>query len=263
MPAERLFQMFESKKNVLVQPKVWKDKWENIILASKIKYGAQYGNFGFTDDIVAQCWTVNAYAEAMWGIYAGDAGTPEFIRDIHSIDERYVKSGKNKRYLRIRSTPKKVFTALKAYSDTTQLGSAHIGKVKYSSEAELKKYATGFLNQFYPMPPQGQDFAHSLFHKRQSFNHEKEIRIVYFNYGRINDNPNFRSLNEDPNSDKRGLYYDCDPNSLITQIMCDPLITDTEWKIFKQEIEDRTGFKGQITKSEIYSPHPIEVRMGI
>jgi hypothetical protein len=91
MSEDYVFSLFTDRENVLSQVHNWKDKFENF----QLKLGGMIDNekfdYGFKNDLVGQCWTRHSLSEAMWGIYANDP---------------------KKRYLRIRSTPRKLLTSL-------------------------------------------------------------------------------------------------------------------------------------------------------
>ena len=97
MPQEYVFSLFSDRQNVLSRIHNWKDKFENFQLKLGGTLDGKRFDFAFCDAFVGQCWTQDAYSEAMWGIYANDI---------------------SKRFLRIRSTPRKLLGALAAAHPT-------------------------------------------------------------------------------------------------------------------------------------------------
>ena len=91
MPEDYVINLFADQKNVLSQVHNWKDKFENFQLKLGGILNGEPFEYGFQNDFVGQCWTRENLSEAMWGIYAND---PQC------------------RFLRIRSTPRKLITAL-------------------------------------------------------------------------------------------------------------------------------------------------------
>ena len=81
----------------------------------------------------------------------------------------------------------------------------------------------------------------SLLVKRPAFNHEREVRLLYFE---IDDTLATRDV----------CSYEVDSHTLISQIMVDPRLTDREVAELKEEIRDTTGFKGKIKRSLLYAP---------
>lgn len=205
--------LFADRTNVLSQVHNWKDKFENfqINLDGNLNY-QQFDRNGF----VGQCWTRKNLSEAMWGIYANDP---------------------NGRFLRIRSTPRKLLAALVAAHPAMSQDKCFIGKVQYMRERELRNYAQrgGQLDLC------SQRFASHLLLKRRAFKHEGEVRLLYFGDAK--------------SYDANGLYrYAVDPHAMITQIMADPNRARTNWTADKADLKRATGFTGTIKRSKIYDP---------
>lgn len=216
MKEQYVLDLFVQKKNVISQVKNWKDKFENFQLALGGVLDGRKFTYSFKDDFGGQCWSRSYLSEAMWGIYANDP---------------------TERYLRIRSTPRKLLAGLTQAHASTWHQTCFLGKVSYCTEKRLIE----FLGEGGPMPLSAHRFAQSLLLKRRAFRHENEVRLLFFgNNGDFNN---------------RGLYrYDVDPHTMITQIMADPNRNRTNWKSDKSKIRDATGFTGQIKRSKTYDP---------
>lgn len=216
MPEKYVIRLFKQKQNVLVQPHKWRDKFENFQLKIGGYLNGDRFSYGFCDDFVGQCWTRNCRSEAMWGIYANDP---------------------LKRFVRIRSTPRKLLSALVNAHPKMPHETCFIGKVQYKREAELKAYAQSGGQ----LDANTKKFAPSLLLKRYAFKHECEIRLLYFG--------------EKEDYDSNGLYrYSVDPHTMITQIMGDPNRDRRSWNCDKAQIRKETGFVGEIKRSKIYDP---------
>ena len=141
-----------------------------------------------------------------------------------------------KTYLRVRSTPRKLLTAL---AEAHQVGSqdiCFIGKVQYKKEEELEAYVKS--SKRLEIAPR--DLAGSLLLKRRAFEHENEVRLIYFGTA-------ISYIN--------GLYgYTVDPHTMVTQIMADPNRDRKNWAHDKAAIKAATGFNGEIKRSKIYDP---------
>ena len=209
--------MFEDNQNVLSQTHNWKDKFENFLLSGIMTLDGENTTYGFKNDWIGQCWTNDGFSEAMWGIYANDS---------------------HQRYLRIRSTPRKLLTGLEAaHSDRPRQDTCFLGKVEYKTEKSLEE----FLNNNGCLELSPKHFAESLLLKRRAFRHENEVRLLFFG--------------DAEDYDCKGLYrYPVDPHGMITQIMADPNIKPTCWRNEKATIMQATGFKGEIKRSKIYDP---------
>lgn len=208
--------LFADRTNVLSQVQNWKDKFENFQLNLGGNLNGEKFEYGFRNDFVGQCWTRENLSEAMWGIYANDPSV---------------------RFLRIRSTPRKLLAALVAAHPEMPRDTCFIGKVQYKRERDLRNYAQsgGQLN----LSPQR--FASHLLLKRRAFKHEGEVRLLYFGDAR--------------SYDAQGLYrFNVDPHAMITQIMADPNRNRATWTADKATLQRATGFTGSIKRSKIYDP---------
>lgn len=216
MKEEHVIRLFAEQRNVLSQIHNWKDKFENFQMALGGMLDGERFDFAFKNDFVGQCWTRHALSEAMWGIYANDA---------------------SKRFLRIRSTPRKLLTALATAHPTMPQDTCFLGKVLYKTEKGLRS----FLEDGGQMSISTVGFARALLLKRRAFKHENEVRLLYF--GNAAD------------CDDKGLYrYVVEPNDMITQIMADPNRDRTNWMKDKARLKKETGFTGEIKRSKMYDP---------
>lgn len=208
--------LFADRTNVLSQVRNWKDKFENFQLNLGKNHDGEPLEYGFRNNFVGQCWTRENLSEAMWGIYANDP---------------------NVRFLRIRSTPRKLLADLVAAHPAMPRDTCFIGKVQYKRERELRTYAQSG-GRFDLCP---QRFASHLLLKRRAFKHEGEVRLLY--------------LSDAESCDANGLYrYAIDPHAMITQIMADPNRNRATWTADKATLQRATGFTGNIKRSKIYDP---------
>ena len=60
IPITRLYELFDTRTNVLVNPQKWEDPFENVLLHTIFP---RVGLFG-------QCWTRHTASDAMWRIYS-------------------------------------------------------------------------------------------------------------------------------------------------------------------------------------------------
>jgi hypothetical protein len=83
--------------------------------------------------------------------------------------------------------------------------------------------------------------AQSLLVKRAAFQHEREVRLLYFERSNV--------------KHADGLYRCAiDPHDLIDQIMVDPRLSVDKANRLKGQIKKRTGFQGDIKRSLLYAP---------
>ncbi|MBW4962173.1 hypothetical protein [Sulfitobacter sp. CW3] len=223
-PKERLIQMFDEQKNVLVRPGKWEDPFENFILKSTAMDSE--GNkvtFSFHDEYYGQCWTTLKASDAMWRIYSPD---------------RFDVDGKKlpPNGLRIKTTMRKLADSLGQPCGKFGPVQSSIGKVRYLKDAELKDFAKNGLRSAIT----GESIAQTLLAKRKAFSHEREIRLIYSD---INNS----------HSDSDIYKYKIDPHDLIDQIMLDPRLTPEEAKAVKAEVRSKTKFKGTVKRSFLYT----------
>lgn len=211
-----MIRLFVEQRNVLSQIHIWKDKFKNFQMALGDVLDGEQFDFTFKNDFVGQCWTRHALSEAMWGIYANDA---------------------SKRFLRIKSTPRKLLTALAKALPTMPQDTCFLGKVLYKTEKGLRS----FLEDRGQMSISTAGFARALLLKRRAFKHENEVRLLYF--GKAAD------------CNDKGLYqYAVGPNNMVTQIMADPNRDRMNWVKDKARLKKETGFAGEIKRSKMYDP---------
>lgn len=213
---ERLFELFTSRENVLVRPRMWEDPFENFILTSPVRTArGELGEFAFHEDVYGQCWSLLQASDAMWRIYSAD------------------KTG-----VRVRTTIHKLASSLSAPLGEWAHAQAFIGKVRYLPDAELRTFATTIFSQ-------GIDpcrIAQSLLVKRHAFSHEREVRLLYLE-------------KDSQRKHARGLYrYAVDPHALIEQIMVDPRLPLEETNALMKEIRAETSFRGSLRRSLLYAP---------
>ena len=210
----RLVEMFETKQNTLLSPSLWDDPFENFILKAFFDWNGEKVKFSIHDKCFGQSWSFKHESDAMWRIYSPD-----------------------KSCVRIRTTVNKLAESLSAKCKSHQI-SAFIGEVQYYPEKRLqiqaKKLASDIMNST------GINFAMTLLFKRNSFDHEKEVRLIY--------------LGDQTDKFNRIYKYEVDPHQLITSIAIDPRATDQLVDVYKHYLRNKIGFKGSVIKSTLYEP---------
>ena|GEM_PF-753560 len=216
MREEHVIGMFKERQNVLSQVHNWKDKFENFQMAIGGILDGKRFEYGFKDDFVGQCWTRHALSEAMWGIYANDV---------------------SQRFLRIKSTPRKLLAALIKAHPLMPQDTCFVGKVQYKNVKTLK----AFLDSGGQMSISTKAMAKSFLLKRLAFKHESEIRLLF--------------LGNATDYGDNGLYrYEVDPHEVVLQIMADPNRDRANWERDKARLRKETNFTGPIKRSKIYDP---------
>ncbi len=212
---ERFIELFKARKNTLVKPKLWEDTFENYALKSTLKFPDESKiELDTHERLYGQCWTTSKASDAMWRIYSQD-----------------------KKGIRIRTTVDKLLGGLDLANVNTARTMSCIGKVEYKSEITIMSEARKAFSRDGRMTF-GSLFR-SLLIKRKAFDHEKEIRLMYLDWGH-----KFPS---------QSIYsYEIDPHDLITQVMIDPRVSHSEYKKIQTDIVEKTGYMGDIKRSLLY-----------
>mgnify|MGYP003418149112 FL=1 len=209
---ERLFQLFDEKLNVLVNPKKWDDPFENFIMNSLIEFKSGISiSIGFRENVYGQCWTKTRESDAMWRIYS-----PE-------------KNG-----VRITTTPRKLLKALTSCSDNPK-NQCYIGKVKYLTTIKLKEILEKDGSKLI-FENSGIGLAKSLLFKRTPFKHENEIRLIFNSLGKF---------------ESEIMKFEIEPLDLIDDIVFDPRIEYSKYKEYKKRLR-LMNFEKRIVKSNLY-----------
>jgi hypothetical protein len=212
MPIHRLLQSLESKTLTLVKPKKWDDPFENALLASAFETSdGEQTTFAAKDSVYGQCWTLHRETDAMWRIYSHE------------------KDG-----VRITSTPRKLFEALKSSDKKFWQVRCFVGRVTYESKDDLLE-SLGEINL---MKSDGSGVAESLLYKRREFSHEREVRLIY--------------SGPDDTSTKDIYPFPIDPATVFDRLTFDPRMDEELVAAYTLAIRAK-GYKRPITQSSLYN----------
>lgn len=213
---QRLLELFSSKKNTLVRPALWDDPLENYVLRVAMNaFNDHPHNFDFStkDRFYGQCWSMLEESDAMWRIYS-----PE-------------KTG-----VKVKTTISNLLQSLSTAQESSN-GKHYVGKVKYLADETLRaKLQDRFWLSAEAENTDSQ--AASLLFKRLEFEHEKEIRLIY--------------LNNDQQYADNLFRYSVDPAILFDEIQFDPRLSGELFDVFRYFLEEKIGYKKQLTRSELY-----------
>ncbi len=210
----RLVELFETNQNTLISPSRWDDPFENYILKAIFDREGENVQFSAHNRSFAQCWSLKYESDAMWRIYSPD-----------------------KSAVRIRTKVEKLAKSLSAKCETPHI-SAYIGQVEYYS----KKAMSSIAKKIFEDIEDGieTNFARTLLCKRKAFNHEKEVRLMYF------------GNHTDKGSET--YKYEINPHELIDSVAIDPRAPDQLVDVYKYYLRNRIKFRGHIIKSRLYDP---------
>lgn len=214
LPFPRLVEIFETGQNTLSAPWTWDDPFENFILKTEFIKNGQRVKFAVHDRCFAQAWSTKYESDALWRIYSPD-----------------------KSCVRIRTKIKKLANSLSSKCADHKT-SAFIGRVKYFSENQIVPEAIKLAK--YMAGGTAKNLAKTLLFKRNAFEHEKEIRLIYF------------GLHRDA---KKEIYqYKIDPHELIESVAVDPRASNQLVDVYKHYLRNIIEFKGDIIRSKLYNP---------
>lgn len=222
--AQRLLELFTLSKNTLVKPALWDDPLENYVLHAAIKAFSDHPHkFDFTtkDRIYGQCWSTLEESDAMWRIYSPD------------------KSG-----VKVRTTIGKLLNSVQTAPEVNSQ-MCFIGRVKYMSGDHLRDK----LQDRFWLKAELADWssqAASLLFKREEFEHESEVRLIY--------------INPDPTYLDNLFRYSVNPIELFDEVQFDPRISQELFDVFKYFLEDRLKYVNPISRSELYQVPQLNIQ---
>lgn len=225
-PKDRFIDILENKKNGLVRPKLWDDPMENFFLNSVVK--TKQGELGSLESIKSswygQCWTAKSESDAMWRIYSPD-----------------------KQGIKVKTTVNKLFETIYRNNDPFSNLKYFIGKVKYETREEIENFLTSTSFRDLAIGGQSRNFARTLCIKRPEFEHEDEIRILFYDSEKENEQHDY-------------VLFDFDFNYVIDEVVIDPRVSESEYSLLEKEIKS-SGYKSNISQSQLYKISPSIIQL--
>ncbi|NQU33128.1 MAG: hypothetical protein HQ521_07825 [Bacteroidetes bacterium] len=161
------------------------------------------------------CWSLKSECDGLW---------------------RNVRPNKKSCAVKVKTSAKKLLSSIYNINDFAHNAHYFLGKVNYLNEKEIK----GIFNRTYNKKDldDGLLFIQQLFIKREQFSYEEEVRAI---------------VKKD--STEKYIKIPVDPNFLFDEIVLDPFISMSTFRLKKKEIEN-AGFTGTVTRSDLYNkPH--------
>lgn len=202
----------------------WEDPFENFLLKQNFWYKdnegtkREYNIDEVSELLYGQSWSLVEESDAMWRIYS-----------------------QNKTSVRLKTTIQKLYDSI--YTNVNCAHTTFIGVVEYSSQESFQKYLDKLQQEGISVWSLGnvRNMANPLFNKRDTFEHEKEVRILYIA----------------PLKDKEQCHttdfisYPIDVNDVIEEICFDPRIGNDLFEDHSIALK-QVGFRNNITKSSLY-----------
>ena len=229
VPFTQFLSMLVNDENTLVHPSCWKDPFEkqlNNYFVKTIEGNEEHlGNFE-ANRWYAQCWSFQKDSDGLW---------------------RSFTNNKNVRSVKIQSTIKQLLDSYKP--SKTCKTEMYLCNVYYSPEGEYDKNIS-LLSKDYQiflykgMEPDSKaeeiQFVNELSIltlKRDAFSYEHECRLLAYR----------------PQCYKKPSWrYKMDINELATSIEFDPWTPEYEQDFYKKLLEEKLGYKGEISFSHLY-----------
>jgi hypothetical protein len=224
-PFWRALQLFQTGDLALVRPKFWDDPFENLLLQASAKQadGTEVSLEALRAGWYGQCWTRQAESDAMWRIYSHD-----------------------KMSVRLSTTVGKLFDAVCGPAGQWSSLEFFIGTVEYVPERELVDFFSSLSFADLSHGGQNDRFAQTLLVKRDTFEHEREIRILYCD------------VQKRQSGDVS--FFPVAPLTMVDDIMLDPRLAPAEAATFTQALRS-AGFAGPISQSELYRAPKITIKL--
>jgi hypothetical protein len=219
-PRFRLESLFVSRQLTLVRPSLWDDPCENFLFHLDLTdsfTGRPVGIEGLRRSLYGQCWTQAPDSDALWRIYSSD----------HTA-------------IRVTTTVGKLIDALWDSGDRFASLRYFVGAVQYLSQDQFSETFADPQGCFYAITDtSGRPQIETLLLKRDSFDHEREVRVIFHE--------------PDSSIDHRDTWSrQIDPNSLFGSICFDPRLTLSCCTTETNRWKTTYGFTGDITRSTLY-----------
>jgi hypothetical protein len=250
-PVYRTFRMrwlrevLRSRSMALLLPSLWDDPFEDLVSRfTVVPVGRRAGQAVplavLRKPVYAQCWSLVDESDALWRIYS------TIQRDQHTSRNTAVDD----EGVRVQSSPRLLLRALQGIlPGGANAESNFLGRVHYMHQREALDYvAAGVMSARESAFSGGRGHAEALLIKRESFSHEREVRLIH-----VADRDTARAAN--------GLVQvPVDPNIAFRGLTLDPRLS-VEDRISREEELRALGYTGPIDISKLYLPVTIRVEV--
>ncbi|MCI5145429.1 MAG: DUF2971 domain-containing protein [Candidatus Electrothrix sp. AR3] len=223
---ERFIDFVRNQWLALVRPACWEDPYENPLNREIIETstGKKLRLPHFEKNLFAQCWSICSESDAMWRIYSSD-----------------------KRGVLVSASARDLLQYGKTQYEAP-LEQVFLGKVIYNTHAQLQKMLESkeFLRSVLCAPGYSHNSSSVLLHKRDSFEHEEEVRLIIS-----------RHISEVPGEVAR---FEIPLPKVVLQVTLDPRLTPEEFERSSYLIS-RAGYTGYIEQSKLYSTPELKLEI--
>jgi hypothetical protein len=222
---DRFETMLASNHDALVNPAKWQDPFENFFLERTEVMDDGSGTTiplkNLAEDWYGQCWSLNEETDAMWRIYS-----PDPVKEVG---------------VKVSTTIRRLFENLTRVPSPAPYLQFFVGRIAYLPEKEITRLMQGLTFADIAIGGQGYKFADLLCIKRDSFEHENEMRLLF------QDVPF-----TDPKRGAGGVFrYSLDPHVVFDNVVLDPRLNDTDALALRQKLQT-AGCRLPIEHSTLY-----------
>lgn len=219
-----------NKKLRLVNPLEWDDPFEDIFYQSNLinNHGEVINQMYERHRLYGLCWTLKYESDALWRIYS----------DKDLLDG-----------VKVETTVRKLFSCF--YNSLSQYQDKRffIGRIEYLTVEKIKER---FEDEKYihkiVFDSTNLEKVKTLLIKRNEFEHEAEVRLIYYEHQRY----------------KIGTYpeyyeFDINPDNIFDAFELDPRLTDYDFAKLKNKLT--VYYNGDISRSKLYDNPKISPRI--
>jgi hypothetical protein len=228
---------------VLVSPDLWEDKYEMLPWwCTRIwrSTGKSQMSHEFMHIVFAQCWSATKESDTLLKAYSRVVKDKFSNRNESPRDEGVT----------VCSTPRKLMNVLRKWAPENCKDCCFVGLVNYFNATDLE-YHVGEIIRKHPSDRKisARQMAELLLLKRNLFEHENEVRIMY-----VDTNQEYASRSVEL------TRCNINPNEVFDSVKFDPRLADFERKEREQFVRD-LQYKGKFTKSDLHTAMMLEILM--
>lgn len=242
-PLFRFEQMMTGRELVLVKPRVWDDQYEGFFLkASAVIKGTNVGLEPLLEKLYGQSWMLCPDSEGMWKLYSFPQRLPTrwFHRAVFRFNRWLNGIPSQHEGVKVRTTPRKLLEAF--HDDTSETADLcyFLGKVDYWPVGKIDAFmANADEVEAQLLDGTGRGHAKTLMIKREFFEHEQEVRLVFI------------ANRDDFDETMEPVYkFKIDPNAIFDEVALDPRLVGAEITETTGRIQ-KLGFSGHIVQSKV------------
>ncbi len=147
--------------------------------------------------------------------------------------------------MKVRTTPRKLLTALQTWSKDNEAKSCFIGEVWYGSHKQILQELANLIGRHGPAAlDRGRLRAELMLLKRNAFSHEAEVRAICIDGRPMNEQPHIR--------------IPVEPDQFIEEVEFDPRLLLFE-RQEREAVARGLGYSGSFKDSGLYEGQLLEV----